>query len=103
MYQVTSIDLCAAGYERLRSHSEIILLAYPTLDETPWDVRDQWLDDMRQSDHGDAFDWNAAEEAVRSYCADNWQQINATIAMDAPESWTDDMEGAYYLYLETEA
>ena len=101
MYLVTSIDLCAQGYERLRRQSEIILLAYPTSATTPEELKADLIADLDSCMRDDGFDYDAATAAIETYFADNPAGIQCHID-EAPESWEEDMEGAFFMYLETE-
>lgn len=57
-YQVNTLETCAQGFERLRYHSEFILLAYPGKESTPKEVLEQFLDDVDACERPDDFDYN---------------------------------------------
>ena len=69
-YSVTSFDACVPGYERLRSNSEFILVAYP---RPQWGKRAMmraFLEDMESVSRPDGFDYRAARQAVRAWFRD---------------------------------
>jgi hypothetical protein len=69
-YRVTTFDVCAPGFERLRSESEFILCAYPN-GRSGWrTLRDEWLADLRGADRGEGFDFAAARREVCRYAAE---------------------------------
>lgn len=102
-YEVNSVDLCASGYERLRSQSEIILTAYPTLSTSVPDLRDELIADLNSCARPDNFDYDYAREVIWQYFSEEYRAINCLVALSAPEEWTEEMEGAFFLYLELEA
>ena len=70
-YHVNNFDDSAPGMERLRNRSEFILIACPWEDSTAEDIRKQWLQDIQSCGRFDGFDYDAARQAVESWCDDN--------------------------------
>ena len=66
-FSVTTVDFTVQGYERLRSQDEFILTAYPSKGETGADVLDELIADLDAYARPDAFDYAAAEAALRAY------------------------------------
>jgi hypothetical protein len=69
-YEVSTFDVCAIGFERLRSYEEFILTASINADTKGEDIRDQWLDDIEACMRPDGFDYDAARQAVETYWHD---------------------------------
>lgn len=68
-YEVTTLDVCVQGFERLRSNSEFILNAYPDRTTTPAEVVEEFLRDIDSCSRPDDFDYSAARNAVNDYFA----------------------------------
>lgn len=68
-YEVTTFDVCTQGFERLRSNSEFILVAYPNGRSGAGTLRKQWLDDLQSCERPEGFDYGAAKLAIGRYCA----------------------------------
>ena len=67
VYEVTTFDVCASGFERLRSYEEFVLLASIDAETDSDDLLDQWLRDIESCMRDDNFDYAAAKQAVQSY------------------------------------
>lgn len=78
-YSVTGVDDSAEGMERLRDQSEFILIAYASDDSTPDDLAEQWSADIGATAQPDGFDYDAAESAVRTYCRESADYLQALI------------------------
>ena len=90
-YQVTTLDYCTPGFERLRSHDEFILNAYPAQGETGDDIRDELIDDLDSCMRPDGFDYEAAADAVRAHFdTDTSASLTADIASVTAEMEEDD-------------
>ena len=100
-YEVTTFDVCTAGFERLRSTSEFILVASVTPDTTRDDLVSQWMDDLQACDRGDNFDYDAARDCVRDFAP----QINTASVLRYVEAPADeDAEGCNaYLFIRDNA
>lgn len=70
-YEVTTLNVCAQGFERLRSESEFILCAYVWAEDDADSYLSQWLDDIQSCMRPEGFDYDAAEKTVRDYWRDN--------------------------------
>jgi hypothetical protein len=70
-YSVTAFDVCAQGFERLRSYEEFIVVAAIDDDSNPADLLEQWEADLQSCDRPENFDFDAAREAIRSYYESN--------------------------------
>lgn len=70
-YEVTTFDVCAQGFERLRSYEEFILCASIDADTDSADLLEQWDGDLQSCDHPNGFDYDAAREAVRAFYESN--------------------------------
>lgn len=92
MYEVTSMDICCQGFERLRNQSEFLLVAYPDAKATPDSLMAEWLSDIQACARPDAFDYDAAESAVRTYVDGSRDAISRALAsLEWPEP-NDDSE-----------
>lgn len=67
-YEVSTFDVCANGFERLRSYDEFILSASIDADTDSTDLLAQWTSDLQACDRDEDFDFNAAREAIKTYC-----------------------------------
>lgn len=95
--RVTTFDVCQPGFERMRSQSEFILLAYPRAGDTPAQLRDEWKADLQSCARPDGFDYDAALAAIDAFC-DAEQEWLASACADAPES-AEDEELTAYLFI----
>lgn len=66
-YEVTTFDVCASGFERLRSQDEFILLASIDAATDGDSLLEQWLSDIQSCERFDGFDYDAARAAVNEY------------------------------------
>ena len=65
-YEVTSLEYCTPGMERLRNRDEFILIAYPS-PRAGWpQLIAQWCDDLQTCEREDGFDYAAARAAIRA-------------------------------------
>lgn len=86
-YAATTFESCGgSGFERLRSESEFILVAYPHAEATVESIRDEWQRDIESCMRPDDFDYESARMAVERFCEDNGLRIEAELApyRDAP-------------------
>jgi len=74
-YCVTSIDSSASGYERLRTSSEVILLAYPNSGDTIATIVDEWSRDLDNCSREDGFDFAAARREIREFAEMHEREI----------------------------
>ena len=66
-YQVSTFDVCASGFERLRSYEEFMVVASIDADTGAADLLEQWEADLQSCMRDADFDYDAAREAIRSY------------------------------------
>lgn len=101
-YTVNGIDDSADGMERLRSHTEVILLAYPHKGDSPSFLEQSWLEDLDNCAAPDGFDYDAAIACIRNYC-----KLESAYLFGALESATEGRDDGeteprpYRLYLDT--
>ena len=76
-YQVTTFDVCGAGFERLRTYEEFIVIACIDAETDSDDLLEQWQSDLQSCMRPDGFDYAAASEAIRSYHESNIQPLFA--------------------------
>lgn len=69
IYRINSADCCVDGFERLRSQSEFILLAYPDREATADSILAELVADLDSCDRPDGFGYEAAERALRGWHA----------------------------------
>ena len=67
MYEVTTFDVCASGFERLRSYSEFIVAAHIDAETTGAELLETWLSEIDVCDRSDGFDYDAARAAIQDY------------------------------------
>ena len=109
-YEVTTFDVCASGFERLRSYEEFILLALIDAETSAEDLLEQWVSDIQSCERGDDFDFDAARKAVEAYHAENIAPLFAKRdnpfdldARDVEDEESFDQESATaYLYVRVE-
>lgn len=99
--RATTIDVCQPGFERLRSQSEFILLAHPREGDSPSDLKAEWLADIQRCERPDGFDYDAAREAVETFCLDASGYL-ANVCSDAPPA-DESEELTAFLYIESES
>ena len=63
-YEVSTVDICAEGNERLRSYSEFILVAHVGARQSVKGIKEQWRDDIQACMRPDGFDFDAARKCV---------------------------------------
>jgi hypothetical protein len=66
-YEVTTLDVCVYGMERLRNRNEFILTARIDAETDSGDLLEEWLRDIQACDRPDGFDYDAVREAVTNY------------------------------------
>lgn len=66
-YEVSTFDVCASGFERLRSYDEFILVASIEAETEAVDLVEQWKADLQSCMRDDDFDYEAAEQAIDDY------------------------------------
>ena len=110
-YIVTGMDSAADGMERLRNWNECILLAYPAGDSTVSDLREQWQADLDACEREDGFDYEAAREAIATYCGecagDLERELSAVALYESgcnasglpADEWDDSESFAFRLYV----
>jgi hypothetical protein len=103
-YTVNNYDVCAAGYERLRSNSEFILHAYVDANSGIEDIRSQLLSDIQCCDRFDGFDYDAARQCVNTLCdelAPSFATANP-FSLEPVASDVDDDSGVcgFYVYVQ---
>ena len=109
-YTVSTFDVCASGFERLRSYSEFILLASIDAETSAADLLEQWISDIQSCARPDDFDFDAARKAVETYHAENIAPLFAKRdnpfdldARDVEDAESFDQESATaYLYVNVE-
>lgn len=75
-YQVTTFDVCSAGFERLRTYEEFIVVACIDAETGSTELLlEQWNADLQSCERPDGFDFEAAREAIQSYAATNIQPL----------------------------
>ena len=70
-YEVSTFDVCASGFERLRSYEEFILIASIDADTDAESLKKQWESDLQCCDRGADFDWDAAKKAIQDFYDSN--------------------------------
>ncbi len=66
-YEVSTFDVCASGFERLRSYSEFIVTASIDSETKGADLLEQWLSNVDACMRDDDFDYDAARTAIQTY------------------------------------
>lgn len=88
-YIVTTFDVCCQGFERLRSRSEFILVAYPSKDDDGHTLKAAWLSDFDQSQQ-ELGDFEAARACVETWCQQHGEAIDEKLR--STFSWRGDDE-----------
>lgn len=107
-YSVATLDVCAQGFERLRSESEFILTAYVWAATPPESYLEQWLSDIQSCDRGEGFDYAEAEKTVREYYESDirprWthESSNPFRLDDEPDAGDEGESCVAFLYIERE-
>lgn len=99
-YEVTTIDICVQGYERLRSEDEFILVAYPSSRrDGAATLEREWIRDIDVCERGPNFHYKEARRAVRRAVKANAGAIRRQLqSCEFPKDW--DGEGVMaFLYL----
>lgn len=91
-YQVTSLEICAQGMERLRNRDEFILVSYAWRGATAPELARDWEGDLRAVDRGDSFDWDSAYACLQMFAHSNADSIAERCA-DLPETEGDEDSG----------
>jgi hypothetical protein len=68
-YEVSGMDYCAPGMERLRNQDEFILCAYVNPGAGWRALRSAWLQDIQSCERSGGFDYEGARRAVAEYAA----------------------------------
>lgn len=66
-YEVTTVDVCVQGFERLRSQSEFMTVAYLSKTDDPEAVVQSLKDDLQSYAQPDGFDYDAARAALDAW------------------------------------
>lgn len=83
-YRINGVDDSADGMERLRSQSEIILLAYPHEGDSPLFLQQSWLEDLDSCERPEGFDYAAADSAIRAYCRESADYLRRLLQSATP-------------------
>jgi hypothetical protein len=102
-YKINTLDICAQGFERLRTPEEFILTAYVSNSSTKQEIISELHQDINACMREDEFDYDTAKSAVSAYLTGNWEGIEAQLKGldDKDEDELDIEEGCIlFLYVE---
>lgn len=100
-YAVTTFDICVQGFERLRSQSEFLLVAYVNGATTLADLREQLHSDIQGCDRFEGFDYDAARQVVDDYLDASGDWIARDLSGLEPAS-DNDCDESYIAFLYVE-
>lgn len=95
--RVTTFDVCQPGFERLRNHSEIILLAYPRKGDTPGSLLEELKADLQRGEWGEGLDYDAARAALDAWFDDNARRLVVECEAAPPSSEDEELTAFVYL------
>jgi hypothetical protein len=95
-HQLNSHDVCIQGFERLRTTREYMLAIPVHKGMTPAEVLDALKADLQCCDRGDDFDWDAADDCVRTFT----EGLKPYAFADVEDRGEDDEPCYLFLYIE---
>lgn len=93
--QVTTIDVCVPGFERLRSQSEFILATPISRHTTQREVVDELVHDWRSADHG----IEASDDDIRALLNESIGTGDKPIDPDIEDRGEDDESCYLFVYI----
>jgi len=105
-YRVTTCDICAQGYERLRNMDEFMLTTIVVNTDSKEDILCALTDDFLGVARRDGFDYAKAKKTYTNYIEENWTDIKRRLkSLDDPEvdkygDISDDYSIYLFLYVE---
>lgn len=78
--RVMTLDICAQGFERLRTRSEFILVAYVSRGSTRASVAEQWRDSLQCCERREGFPWEQARGLIADSAEANGPWIESACA-----------------------